>query len=64
MNLFNEMFKNPNLSYDEVSEIIAIGGLQVRYPQWKWGEEYEEFIRDYRDRNRKYRSIDDDWSGS
>ncbi len=35
------------LTYDEISEIASYGGFPVRYPHWKFGQEYEELSRGY-----------------
>ena len=29
------------LSFDEMNEVAAYGGLPTRYPHWRWGMEYE-----------------------
>jgi stage V sporulation protein R len=33
--------------YDEISELASYGGFPVRYPHWRWGQEYEELSRGY-----------------
>lgn len=33
--------------YDEMAELASYGGFPVRYPHWKWGQEYEEMARGY-----------------
>lgn len=33
--------------YDEMAELASYGGFPVRYPHWKWGMEYEQFLRGY-----------------
>ena len=35
------------LEYDHMSEIAAYGGFPVRYPHWRWGQEYEDIARGY-----------------
>jgi stage V sporulation protein R len=35
------------LTHDEISEIASYGGFPVRYPHWKFGEEYEELQYGY-----------------
>lgn len=35
------------LTYDEISEVAAYGGFPVRYPHWKFGEQYEEMSKGY-----------------
>lgn len=35
------------LTYDEISEVAAYGGFPVRYPHWKFGQEYEELSKGY-----------------
>ena len=35
------------LTYDEISEIASYGGFPVRYPHWKFGEQYYELSKGY-----------------
>lgn len=35
------------LTHDEISEIASYGGFPVRYPHWRFGEEYEELQYGY-----------------
>lgn len=35
------------LTYDEISEVAAYDGFPVRYPHWKYGEQYEEMSKGY-----------------
>src|SRR5271156_1899971 len=35
------------LTYDEISEVAAFDGFPVRYPHWKFGEQYEEMSKGY-----------------
>lgn len=35
------------LTYDEISEIAAYDGFPVRYPHWRFGEQYEDLSKGY-----------------
>src|SRR5438270_5959951 len=36
------------LDYDEISEIAALGGFPNRYPNWRFGMEYQQLSKGYR----------------
>jgi stage V sporulation protein R len=35
------------LSYDRLNEVAAYGGFPTRYPQWRFGREFERLAKSY-----------------